>query len=74
MLRNIGKGKTFLVYSINIVDPSNWLPVCRKAELVPANTFIQQRTTWLMDVSPYIYMSNAKDKEKKTTTTRKCRI
>jgi hypothetical protein len=45
MLRNIGKGKTILVYSINIVDPSNWLPVFREAEMVPANISIQQRTT-----------------------------
>ena len=27
MLKNIGKGKTIVVYSINIVDPSNWLLV-----------------------------------------------
>jgi hypothetical protein len=52
------------------VDPSNWLPVFREAELVPANISIQQRTTWLVDVSPYICMCNAKDKDQ----TRKCRI
>ena len=70
MLKNIGKGKTIVVYSINIVDPSNWFPVFREAELVPANISIQQRTTWLVDVSPYICMCNAKDKDQ----TRKCRI
>jgi hypothetical protein len=40
------------------VDPSNWLPVFREADIS-----IQQRTTWLVDVSPYICMCNAKDKE-----------